>query len=325
MTDPGTKTQLPPATAKAFIGFGCSNLLGEKSRAEGSQLLEAAYASGITHFDVARVYNYGDAEVLVGEFQAGKRDKITLTTKFGLMPAGNVAKMKGPIQVVRSIMRSSSLVRRLVRRNVKKLTQAGKFDVLTAQSSLDTSLKSLKTDYIDFFLLHEAFADDCTPELFEFLNEAVKRGKIRAYGVGSNYAKMERIAKERPEFLPIAQFNSNLLENNLQSFQAIPPAGTSMTITHGALSAAEAIRNRLKADPSLATKWNNLVGFDLTSTPALYMALLQWSLSSNPGGGVIFRASTPERISSNLKFLANGAWTQEQTLAMDRLASQLAP
>ena len=37
-------------------------------RRESVRLLEVAYDSGITHFDTARSYGYGEAESAVGEF-----------------------------------------------------------------------------------------------------------------------------------------------------------------------------------------------------------------------------------------------------------------
>src|SRR2546428_83538 len=111
VTLPGT-----PVTTTA-LGFGCSSLLGGKTRAEGLRLLESAYEAGIRHFDVARYYSFGDAEGLVGEFARGRRDRITITTKFGLQPHRRLAKARGALQLVRRMMRASPLARDLVRRN----------------------------------------------------------------------------------------------------------------------------------------------------------------------------------------------------------------
>jgi len=78
---------LPGATTTTTaIGFGGSNLLGPRSRAEGRALLEAAFDAGIRHFDVARSYSSGDAESVVGDFLQSRRDQVTVTTKFGLQP-----------------------------------------------------------------------------------------------------------------------------------------------------------------------------------------------------------------------------------------------
>src|SRR5438105_7640592 len=68
------------------IGYGCSQLMARTGRAESIRLLEAAFDAGITHFDVARSYGYGEAESALGAFLAGRRDQVTVTTKLGLGP-----------------------------------------------------------------------------------------------------------------------------------------------------------------------------------------------------------------------------------------------
>lgn len=303
------------------IGFGCSNLLGDKTRDEGLRLLHTAYDCGIRHFDVARVYNFGDAEFLVGEFQSGKRDKITITTKFGLIPSEGVAKLKGTVQLARRIMRSSSFVRRLVRKNVRSLTQAGRFNPTVAQASLDTSLRALRTDYIDVYLLHEAFAKDCTVEILHFLQSAIAQGKIRAYGVGSGYGKIEEIARENPAFLQTAQFESSLTQPNIKAFDQIRPQETSIAITHGALSAAKGLREKMSSDSTLVGTWSKQLGVDLADPSKLHAILLQYSLFTNPKGGVIFRASTQARIKSNIESVSGAALNMKQVDILEKITA----
>lgn len=56
------------------------------------RLLDAAYDAGIRHFDVAPLYGQGEAAALFGEFPRGRRDKVTVTTKFGIShPLATVA------------------------------------------------------------------------------------------------------------------------------------------------------------------------------------------------------------------------------------------
>ncbi|HXC29464.1 MAG TPA: aldo/keto reductase, partial [Stellaceae bacterium] len=72
---------LPPSSR---LGFGCGGVMGRVGRAQSLRAIAAALDGGITHFDVARLYGYGEAEALVGEALKGRRDKVVIASKFGL-------------------------------------------------------------------------------------------------------------------------------------------------------------------------------------------------------------------------------------------------
>jgi aryl-alcohol dehydrogenase-like predicted oxidoreductase len=317
--------ELPGSSAKTSrVGFGCSNLLGDKTREAGVGLLNQAYESGVRHFDVARVYNYGDAEALVGEFAAGKRDSVTICTKFGFMPREGVAKMKGPVQLVRRLMRSSSWVRKLVRRNVRSLTQAGQFDPVTARVSLETSLRMLRTEYIDIYLLHEGSVGDCSEEIFAFLEQAKAEGKIRAFGCGSAFEKVPPIASSRPKFLQVAQFESSIVRPNVEDFYKIRPLQNLLPITHGAMAATSIIKNHVASYPILERKLMKITGLEIAKGSTLYGLVLCQALHENPDGMVLFRASTKEKIQATLKAMDNINLTDEQFADIRGIANSIA-
>jgi D-threo-aldose 1-dehydrogenase len=307
---------LGASTEGPRVGFGCSNLLGDKPAKVGLGLLYTAYESGIRHFDVARVYNYGDAEGLVGEFAAGKRDKITISTKFGLMPREGVAKMKGPVRLVRRLMRSSSWIRNRVRRNIKTLTQGGQFDPVTARTSLETSLRALRTDYIDVYLLHECSVTDCSDEILAFLEQAKTEGKIRIFGCGTAFEKVPPIATSRPEFLQVAQFESGIFRSNVEVFESIRPVQNLFSVTHGALSAAPTIKARQTSDAVFAGELIRATGVEIQHGSTLYGLLLRHAMRENPNGIVLFRAGAPERIRSTLKAMEGVSLSDEQVSAL---------
>ncbi|MFX6040902.1 aldo/keto reductase, partial [Acinetobacter baumannii] len=58
------------------LGFGCAPMLGRVGRKDSLRALAIAYDNGIRHFDVARSYGFGEAEALLGEFLAGKRQHV---------------------------------------------------------------------------------------------------------------------------------------------------------------------------------------------------------------------------------------------------------
>lgn len=309
------------ATPTTRLGFGCSNLLGEKTREDGLRLLHAAYESGVRHFDVARVYNFGDAEAIVGEFAEGKRDKITITTKFGKAPRAGVARMRGPVQLARRFMRGSPWLRQVIRRNVSAMTQAAQFEPALAQASLEASLRALKTDVIDIFLLHEGVSADCTDEMLDFLHRLRTAGKIRAFGCGSAYQAVSRIAQTRPEFLEVAQFESDAQNENRDAFEAIRPICNKWIVTHGALASVGTLHRHIAANPGLRMRWRDIAGIDLTDLSALCGFLLRHSLDLNPGSQVLFRASTVERVRATVTALqespatnTSAIWTEIRSL-----------
>jgi D-threo-aldose 1-dehydrogenase len=313
---------LGASTGAPRVGFGCSNLLGDKPPEVGLGLLHTAYESGIRHFDVARVYNYGDAEGLLGEFTSDKRDKITISTKFGLMPREGVAKMKGPVRLVRRMMRSSSWIRKRVRRSIKVLTQGGQFDPVTARTSLETSLRALRTDYIDIYLLHECSVSDCSDEIFAFLEQAKTEGKIRTFGCGIAFEKVPPIATSRPEFLQVAQFESSILRPNVEFFESIRPAQNLLSITHGALSVASPIKTHLASDAAFAEELIRATGVEIHHGPALYGLLLRHAMRKNPNGIVLFRAGAAERIRSTLKAMEGISLSDEQLSALRTMMTE---
>ena len=98
---------LPGTNIKASSwGYGCASLMAQTSRAESVMLLETAFDAGVTYYDVARSYGYGEAESAVGDFLRGKRDQITLATKLGISPPAQTRSLAMAKSVVRRIGRA---------------------------------------------------------------------------------------------------------------------------------------------------------------------------------------------------------------------------
>ena len=72
--------------APAALGFGCAPIMGRIGKAQALDAMAEAHALGVTHFDVARSYGFRHAERVVGAFIAGRRDRVSITTKFGVVP-----------------------------------------------------------------------------------------------------------------------------------------------------------------------------------------------------------------------------------------------
>jgi diketogulonate reductase-like aldo/keto reductase len=280
----------------SVLGFGCSRLLGPKSVDEALGLLETAYDSGIRHFDVAPAYGSGDAEGVLGRFIEGRREEVTVTTKFGIQPRPAVAKRRILLGVARRLMKTSPGVHRFLGRQGAKLVKRGGFTVEEASRSLETSLRQLRTDYVDLFLLHDCDLEDCSPELLEFLSSVVTAGKIRTFGVGTSVESAASIRESVPEIAGILQFEHSLL---CPTVDKVDPSGSRATITHGALADLGRLRAYLATNEYVCSNWSAELGLDLDSDAVLAGLMLQYAVRTNTKGPVLFSSTKPENVAAN--------------------------
>jgi len=169
------------------LGFGCGGLMRLPSRSARRRLLDAAFDSGMTHFDVARMYGLGQAEVELGRFARGRRSDITIATKFGIetrVGLSQVARLQRP---ARALLATFPTLRGAIKRRGDLMDTPRHYDARTARRSLEESLKQVGTDYFDILFVHDPRPTDVVDveELCEFAEEAQREGKIRSWGVAS--------------------------------------------------------------------------------------------------------------------------------------------
>ena len=138
------------------MGLGCmgmSDFYGSRDEAESLRTLDRALALGISFWDTADMYGPFTNEILVGKALHGRRDQVTLATKFGIVRNESGERL--------GIDGSPSYVRRCI----------------------DASLKRLRVDEIDLYYLHRV--DPRTPieETVGAMAELVKEGKVRYLGL----------------------------------------------------------------------------------------------------------------------------------------------
>lgn len=158
--------------SRLALGTGSlHHVLGRRAR---RSLLNSAIDGGVTHFDTAPQYGHGFAEAELGALLRGQRNQVTITTKFGLYPTN--------ITGVSRVDHFAATVVRRVRRSA--LAPVSNFSVAKGRSSLRESLKRLRTDYIDCFMLHEptCSSDEVQP-LVGWLEEERRAGLIRCWGI----------------------------------------------------------------------------------------------------------------------------------------------
>jgi D-threo-aldose 1-dehydrogenase len=290
----------------SVLGFGCSRLLGPTSREQALRLLETAYDAGIRHFDVARAYGSGDAEGVLGRFLAGRRDQVTVTTKFGIRPLPVVAERRLLLSAARQLMKASPTVRGFLGRQGARLVKRGAFSPEEARDSLETSLRVLRTDYVDILLLHDCRLEDCSPELLDVLRGAVTAGKIRAFGVGTSVESAAAIAHSAPEFATVLQFEHSALRPSVDD---VDPERRHATITYGALAGLSRLRRHLRENEEIPTRWSIELGLDCGSDSVLVALLLRSALCE--GDVVLFSSTCVENIIENAAAAFDGAASRE--------------
>jgi len=157
----------------AFGAWAIGGLMwGGADSKDAVKAIETAIDHGMTTIDTAPVYGLGLSEELTGKAVKGKRSKVQILTKFGLI----WNEKKGEFYF--SMADNSG-------KTVDFYRYSSKEKVI---SDCDQSLKRLGTDYIDLYQIH--WADPTTPvyETMEAIEILVKKGKIRA-GAVCNYSK----------------------------------------------------------------------------------------------------------------------------------------
>jgi aryl-alcohol dehydrogenase-like predicted oxidoreductase len=152
----------------SVAGLGCNNF-GRRMDLDATRaVVDAALAAGVTFFDTADIYGIGASEEFLGQVLDGRRDQVTLATKFGM----DMRDGKGP---------------------------RGSRDYIL--QAVEASLGRLRTDVIDYYWYHQP--DGVTPisETLETLDELVRAGKVRAIGASNFNAEQieeaDSVARER--------------------------------------------------------------------------------------------------------------------------------
>ncbi|PWC85046.1 aldo/keto reductase [Azospirillum sp. TSO5] len=142
--------------AVSEIGLGCmgmSEFYGPTDDAQSLATLERALELGVTHYDTADMYGSGHNESLLARFLTGKRDRVTIATKFGIV--------RQPGEYARRVDTSPAYV----------------------AQACDASLKRLGVETIDLYYAHRVNPEIPVEETVGAMAELVKAGKVRALGL----------------------------------------------------------------------------------------------------------------------------------------------
>lgn len=187
------------------VGFGAWALGGwmwggtDDEKAVGA--IHAALDHGINLIDTAPVYGYGHSERITGMAIRGRREKVVLATKCGLIWDREEGTFYFHADEKGATLRASE---KKIYKNLRPESIA---------REVEQSLKNLQTDYIDLLQTH--WQDPSTPleDTLAALHKLKDEGKIRAIGV-SNCSLDELTA-----YGPIAsdQEKYNMLDRAIQT------------------------------------------------------------------------------------------------------------
>ena len=128
------------------------------NEAQSRPFIQKALELGINFFDTADMYSFGTSEEVLGSAlkDFAKRDEVVIATKV-FNPMSQDPNDTG-----------------LSRKHI--------------MSSIDKSLKRLKTDYVDLYQIHRWDYDTPIEETMEALHDVVKAGKVLYIGASSMYS-----------------------------------------------------------------------------------------------------------------------------------------
>lgn len=189
--------ELLPGLRTSALGFGCAPILGSVDAGTARIALTAALDAGITHFDLARSYGYGQAERFVGAFLRSRRHEVTIATKFGIEATALAALLAPAKPLLRRLRRGGGIPAPAAAPTVPvapAATAGGRLaDLLhrrrsitpeRLQQSLEISLRELGTDYVDFLFIHEPLSPVAGIEdLLAAAARLCAEGKVRAFGL----------------------------------------------------------------------------------------------------------------------------------------------
>lgn len=138
----------PEVSALGYGAMGISIAYGPGDEQEGVATIRRAYELGVTLFDTAELYGWGENERIVGRALASVRDDVTLATKFGFTRNHGFDSRPRHIREV-----------------------------------VDHSLRNLDVDVIDVLYQHRVDEQVPIEEVAGTVRELIDAGKVKYFGL----------------------------------------------------------------------------------------------------------------------------------------------
>jgi aryl-alcohol dehydrogenase-like predicted oxidoreductase len=281
----------------SLLGLGCNNF-GPRLDVEATKrVVYRALDVGVTFFDTADAYGLGSSETQLGEVFGDRRKDVVLASKFGM-----AMDKEG------------------------KLSGASRRYIMTA---VEASLKRLRTDWIDFYQLHQPDTSTPIEETLRALDDLISQGKVRyigcsnlpawqvveAYGKADSRGYAQFLACQEEYSLLVRDIERELLpamrKFGLSLLPYRPIAGGFLTGKYkrnapppeGARLATSAMK-RFADKFMTEANWDRLEkleAFGKQHDRTLLDIAFGWLASKSFIPSVIAGASTPEQVDLNLR------------------------
>lgn len=186
------KVELVKGITSSALGFGCAPILGAVDAKRARRIIDCALDCGVTHFDLARSYGYGEAEEFVGNVIRDRRNELVIASKFGIK-ANWKSQLLKPLKPLVRYLRSGEKKVDLIPKKPAKTEPSKGADMFhdripfrgpDMRRSLEKSLRALGSDYLDYLFVHNPLEPIVhVDELAETAQKLKEEGKIRAWGI----------------------------------------------------------------------------------------------------------------------------------------------
>ena len=266
-------------------GIGVNTQAQMPSEAEAIKLLLGVLDNGINFFDTARLYSR--SEDVMGKAFKDRRDSVIICTKCAHL-----------------------------RNNNKQLPTAKELRNII-DNSLRESLSTLRTDYIDVYMVHDADLEILdNREIAEVFFEYKRKGLARAIGV-SVYAVEETAKAIESGMWDVIQLNYNLMDQRQgRLFPLAQQHGVGIVVRSVLLKGILTDRGRnlhpeLKAVEQHRNLYNELLS---KGVPTLSDLATKFVLSHNMVSSVLIGIDRMEYL-QNVLAVANGSYLDERVMS----------
>ena len=174
------------------IALGCARIgsfNNPRPLDESRRLIVGALDLGVTTIDTSDIYGQGDSEIQIGKALAGRREQAFIVTKTGRRFSARMRLLRPLKPLVRPLLaargrraRTATTDNRVTRHRENEMTMD--WTPAAMVEGLEASLRRLRSEYVDGFLLHSPDASVAAdPEVARTLCVLREQGKVRHFGV----------------------------------------------------------------------------------------------------------------------------------------------